>query len=183
MEALLTAFVTIALAEFGDKTQLLVIALLAAWGRPAPVICGLAAAALTSAILAAYAGALIHGSITTRAAALLLALALAYAGVAGLIGARPAKPVAAGWAPALTAFILLLAGEMGDKSQFLAFGVAARYDSWPLAATGAAAGVIAANLPAFALGAHFRPETARIPIGILFLVVAALAGLAALRLL
>ena len=187
MEALLTSFIAAALAEYGDKTQLLTVALVASCRRPWPVLAGLAAAALTSSLVAAYAGQLIHASIVLRAASLFLALALLYAGVAGLIGNKPPKPVIAGRMPvALVAFICLLASEMGDKTQFLTAALAAQYDSLLLAGFGATAGVLAANIPVLVLGDAFTDRVPlraiRIGAAMLFLLGGAVVAVNALRL-
>ena len=70
---------------------------------------------------------------------LLTALALLFAGLFGLIP-RKQKPEAAPRFPLVATFILCLAAEMGDRTQFLTFAFAGRFDSAPLAAAGATAG-------------------------------------------
>ena len=187
MEPLLTTFVATALAQFGDKTQLLVMALAAVYARPAAIIAGLAVASLASSLIAATAGILIHDAITLRAAALLVALALLYAGATGVMTPAPPQPLAQGRTPAfLAALLYLLASEMGHKSQFLTFALAARFDSLLLAGFGAAAGIVAANVPAALLG-HVLAE--RMPLralrtaaAVLFLIGGAIVALNALRL-
>ncbi|HJQ18631.1 MAG TPA: TMEM165/GDT1 family protein [Allosphingosinicella sp.] len=187
MDALLTTFIAAALAEFGDKTQLLVAALTIAYRRPLPIILGLALAALASALIAAAGGVIVHDMITLRASALLVALALLFAGATGLLRAGPPAPVKPGRMPAfLVAAICLFAAEMGDKTQFLTAALAARFDSFALAAAGATAGVIAANIPAALLGARYAKvvplQAARIAIGGLFLLFGAIVTIGALRL-
>jgi putative Ca2+/H+ antiporter (TMEM165/GDT1 family) len=76
--------------------------------------------------------------------------------------------------------------EFGDKTQFLTVALAARYDSLLLAAAGASAGVIVANLPAMAL-AERMPKAVplkqmRTAIAVLFLLAALIIGVNALRL-
>jgi putative Ca2+/H+ antiporter (TMEM165/GDT1 family) len=151
MDALLTAFVAAFLAEWGDKTQLVVVMLAAATRRPGQVLAGLALAALASNALAAVAGVYIAGTINIRAMTLMTALALLFAGGSGLIPRKPPAPASLRL-PVLTAFILSLAAEMGDRTQFLTFAFAGRFDSAPLAAAGATAGTLAACLPAALLG-------------------------------
>jgi putative Ca2+/H+ antiporter (TMEM165/GDT1 family) len=154
VETLIGTFVAAGLAEFGDKSQLLVIALLLRFGRPGAVLAGVAIGALANAAIAAVGGAAIHDMIMLRALSLLLALALLYAGIAGLIAVRP--PALPGWKlpVALTSALAFFLAEFGDKTQFLTLALAARYDAPLLAAAGATAGVIAANLPVLALGAR-----------------------------
>ena len=55
----------------------------------------------------------------------------------------------------LAAAILCLAAQMGDRTQFITFALAGRFDSPALAAAGAAAGIFAASVPAALLGASF----------------------------
>ena len=154
MDALLTTFVAAGLAEFGDKTQLLVIALAVRYGRPGAVIAGVALAAAANALLAAFGGVLIHDMITLRAVSLLVAVALLYAGLNGF--ARPRPPELRPWRTPVfvTAATTFLLAEFGDKSQLLTAALAAQYDAFLLAAAGAAGGVIAANLPGALLGAR-----------------------------
>src|SRR5688572_14524183 len=111
MDALVTAFVAAALAEWGDRTQLLVALLAARSGRPGTVLIGLLVAAIVSNAVAAFAGTVIAATITIRAMTLLVALALLFSGVAGLIRRNPP---ATDWGRTpliLAAFLLCLAAE------------------------------------------------------------------------
>ena len=151
MDALLTAFVGAFLAAWGDRTQLSVAMLAERTRRPAQVLAGLFLAALAGSAVAAILGVYIAETITIRAMTLLTALALLFAGGFGLFRRRPPKPATARL-PILTAFILCLAAELGDRTQFLTFALAGRFDSAPLAAAGATFGTLAACLPAAILG-------------------------------
>jgi len=185
MEALVSSFVAAFLGEWGDKTQLIVALLAATTRRPLQVFAGLVLAALLSNAVAAAAGVWIAATINIRAMTLMTALALLFAGISGLIPRKAKESVAARWTlPA--AFILCLAAEMGDRTQFLTFALAGRFDSAPLAAAGATAGILAACLPALALADRF---TTTVPLrGIrwtvagLFLVAGFVVGVNALQL-
>lgn len=149
MEPLVTAFVGAALAEWGDKTHFLVMALAARFGRPGRILAGAALAALAGSAIAAVAGSLLAGIITIRALTLLVAVALLFAGFAGLIGERaPERALKWTHTPFLAAAIGFFVVEFGDRSQFLTFAIAARYDSAVLTALGATAGLLAASVPA-----------------------------------
>jgi len=187
MESLLTTFVAAFLAEWGDKTQLLVIALAGRFQRPAAVLAAVALAASANSALAAFGGALIHDYITLRAISLFLALALIFAGVAGLI--RDKTPdMGSTWRTGafLTTFGCFILLEFGDKTQFLTVALSAQYYAPVLAAAGAAVGITIANAPAALLG----PELAkalplrwiRLAVGILFLLVGLIVAVNALRL-
>lgn len=185
MEALVTAFVAAFLAEWGDKSQLVAAALVATTKRPAQILAGLLLAVLASNTIAAVAGDYVAATVTIRAMTLMTALALLFAAVSGLIP-RKAKPLAPARLPVLTAFILILAAETGDRTQFLTFALAGRFDNAPLAAAGATAGILAACVPALMLGDKL---TTTVPVrGIrwttagAFLVAAFVTGVIALRL-
>jgi putative Ca2+/H+ antiporter (TMEM165/GDT1 family) len=188
VDALLTTFIAAALAEFGDKTQLLAIALAARYRKPGAVLAGIAVAALANSLLAAWGGVLINGMITLRAISLLVAVALASAGISGLIRQKNPGDMGSTWrtgafVTSAACFFLL---EFGDKTQFLTAAFAARYDSFLLAAAGASAGVIVANIPAVAL-AERMPKAVplkriRLWTSVLFLIAALFVGVPALRL-
>jgi len=151
MDALLTAFVSAFLAEWGDKTQLIVVMLAATTRRPAQVLIGLTLAAILGNAVSALLGVYVANMITIRAMTLMTALALLFAGGSGLIRRREPKP-ATNRLPVVTAFILCLAASLGDRTHFLTFALAGRFDSAPLAAAGASAGVFLACVPAALLG-------------------------------
>ena len=158
MEALVTSFVAALLACWSDKTQLVVAMQAERTQRPLHVFAGLFVALAVSNIVAAIAGLYIGQTINVRAQTLLLALALLFAGASGLIRRRPPAPATLKL-PLLTAFILCLAAEMGDRTQFLTFALAGRFDAIPCAAAGATAGALAACLPAFFLGDRLATAT------------------------
>lgn len=175
------------MAEFGDKTQLLVIALAAHYARPVSILAGVFVAALLSASIAAVGGAFVHDLVTPRAISLLVALALVFAGISGLFRFAPPKigtRARAGvfLAAASGAFFL----EFGDRTQFLTGALAAQYGSFALTAIGAAAGVTAASVPAAFLGERL-PATVplrgiRIGLSILLLGVGLIVAILASRL-
>jgi putative Ca2+/H+ antiporter (TMEM165/GDT1 family) len=156
MDALLTAFVGAALAEWGDRTQLFVIVLAARFAKPGAILAGLAVAALANGLVGAIGGVLIHDLVPTRALSLLVALALLMAGAGSLLRRRP-PDMAARWRTGafLTAAASLTLLEIGDKTQFLTFALAARFDSVLLTLAGATAGILIANAPAAVLGSAF----------------------------
>ena len=187
MEALLPTLVAAFLGEWGDKTQLLLVALAARYRSPRPLIAGVAVAAVANAALAAWGGALLADLVQFRALGLLVALALLFAGAGALFPARP-PAVAADWTtgPLLTAAAAFALVEFGDKTQFVTAAIAARTASPALAATGAALGVIAASVPAAVLGPelarHVPVTRVRIGVGIVFLLLGLWAAALALRL-
>ena len=185
MDALLTSFVAAALAEWGDHTQLLVALLAARSSRPGTVLLGLFLATLVSSAVAAALGGLIADVITIRAMTLLVALALLFAGVAGLIKRQQPSAGSERMPVLLATFFLCLAAELGDRTQFLTFALAARFDPL-LAAGGATAGILAAGVPAALLGSKLVSavpvRAIRIAGGAVFLITGFLVAMTALRL-
>ena len=185
MEALVTAFVAAFLGEWGDKTQLIVAMLAATTRRPLAVMAGLILAALASSVVAAIAGIYIAATINIRAMTLMVALALLFAAASGLIPRRQ-KQAAPRRFLLPTAFILCLAAEMGDRTQFLTFALAGRFDSAPLAAAGATAGIIAACVPAAMLGERLQAivpvRAIRWMVAALFLIAGFIVAMKALQL-
>ena len=188
MDALLPAFLAALFAELGDKTQLLTILLATRFARPAPVLAGVATAALANSLIAALGGILVAGVVPFRALNLLAALALIFAGGGALLPQkRPEVGIydrfGAFGASAIACFIL----ELGDKTQFLTFAFAARSQTPLLVGAGATAGIVVASLSAVALGAALPTivplRAIRIGAGILFLLVGIIVALSALRLL
>jgi putative Ca2+/H+ antiporter (TMEM165/GDT1 family) len=185
MEALVTAFVAAFLGEWGDKTQLVVAMLAATTKKPGQVLIGLFLAALASSAAVAFAGVYIAGQVPIRAMTLLTALALLFAAGTGFVMRRDPAPATARL-PLLTAFILCLAAETGDRTQFTTFALAGRFGSAPLAAAGATAAIMAACLPAALLGDKLRAaiplRAIRYTVAALFLVTGFIAAVQALQL-
>ena len=153
MDALIPAFIVAALAEIGDRTQLLAILLGTRFRRPAAVIAGIAVAALATMALGAAAGAAAAAAVSHRALQLMTGLALVLAGAGGVSLVKPAPPVERWRLGALAssagAFFIL---EFGDKTQFVVAAIAGGSGHPVLTAIGAAAGVVAADAPAVVLG-------------------------------
>ena len=187
MDALLASLVGPGTGEWGDKTQLLVIALAVRYRRPLPILAGILVAALANGLIAAFGGAFVHTMVTPRAASLLAAVALVFAGVAGLIRPKPYESAGTSRAgPFLVAAASFFVLEFGDKTQFLTFAFAARFNAFALAAAGATAGVMASSVPAALLGeglARSAPlKGLRIGLGASFLAIGLVVGVNALRL-
>ena len=188
MDALLTTFLAALLAEVGDKTQLLALALAIRYRRPLPVLFGVAVAALANNLLAAFGGILIHGLITLRAISLLVAIALVFAGVAGFIRQKDESDMGSTWktGPFVTTAACFFLLEFGDKTQLLTATLAAQYNALAFAAAGATAGVIAANAPIVFLADRAQAviplKPLRYGIAALFLLAGFIVAINALRL-
>lgn len=155
MEAFLLSTGIVALAEMGDKTQLLSLLLAARFCRPWPIVLGILFATLANHALA--------GALGTGVAALLgapalrLGMGLSFVAMAAwmlvpdrLDGAMPAGASRLGvFGATLVAFFL---AEMGDKTQVATVALAARFDAWATVVAGTTLGMMLANVPVVWLG-------------------------------
>ncbi|MEJ7934403.1 TMEM165/GDT1 family protein [Sphingobium sp. AN558] len=156
MEAFLTSAALVALAEMGDKTQLLAMLLATRFRRPAPVILGIFCATIVNHFLAALVGHSIAGVLTQPW--FRYAVAASFIAMAGwtLIpdsldeDAPLAAPSKAGvFMTTLIAFFLV---EMGDKTQVATVALGAQFDNLFAVTAGTTLGMMAANIPAVLFG-------------------------------
>ena len=154
MEALLTSTLVVALAEIGDKTQLLAILLATRFKRPVPIVAGILIATLANHFLAALLGqqvaSILHGTwFRYLIAASFIAMAI-WALIPDKLDDLEDKPARFG-AFLTTAFAFFLV-EMGDKTQIATVALGARYQHVVPVMLGTTAGMMIANVPAVFLG-------------------------------
>ncbi|MGX7894286.1 TMEM165/GDT1 family protein [Tsuneonella sp. HG222] len=156
MEAFLASTLVVALAEIGDKTQLLAIVLAARFRKPWPIVAGILLATLANHGLAALVGA--------SAAAWLESDWFRYAVAAGFVAMGlwtlvPDKldedeaPKPSRYGAFLTTLVAFFLVEMGDKTQVATVALAARYGSVLWVAGGTTLGMMLANAPVVFAGA------------------------------
>lgn len=154
MEALWVSTGLVALAEIGDKTQLLAIVLAARFRQPVPIILGILAATLANHALAAWAGILI-GDIL-NGPAFQIAVGVAFILMAGwtLIPDKADDGAAERRAGGvfLTTLVTFFLVEMGDKTQIATALLAARFQDIVLVTAGTTLGMMLANVPAVLVG-------------------------------
>ena len=152
MDVLLTSTAIVALAEMGDKTQLLAMLLATRFRKPVPIIAGIFAATIVNHFLAALLGHEIAGILD--APWFRYAVALGFVAMAGwtLIPDmfdenEPLKaPSKAGvFVTSLIAFFLV---EMGDKTQVATVALGARFANVYAVTAGTTLGMMLANVPA-----------------------------------
>ncbi|MEW5783013.1 MAG: TMEM165/GDT1 family protein [Pseudomonadota bacterium] len=163
MEAFLISTGIVALAEVGDKTQLLALILAARFRRPLPIIAGIFLATVVNHALAGALGLGIAALFAPETLRWLLGLSFIGMAVWLLIPdeveedeARFARLGVFG--TTLVAFFL---AEMGDKTQIATVALAAQFSSVMAVVLGTTLGMMIANVPAVLLGeriAHKLPE-------------------------
>ncbi len=176
MESLLVSTFAVAIAEIGDKTQLLALLLAARFRKPVPIILGILVATALNHALAAWLGALAASWLTP------VVLRWIVAGSFLAIALWALKPDAIDDVPlpARNAFvattIAFFLAEIGDKTQVATVLLAAKYSPLWQVVAGTTLGMLAANVPVVILGHRFADrlplQTARIAAAVLFGVLA-----------
>ena len=178
MEALLISTGVVALAEIGDKTQLLAFILAARFKKPLPIVAGILCATLVNHGLAGALGAWITSAVSPGALRWILGLSFIGMAVWMLIPDKIDDEAVDGrqrfgvFGTTVLAFFL---AEMGDKTQIATVALAARYTDLVAVVTGTTLGMMLANVPAVFLGdAIARRVSMRLVHGIAALIFAVL---------
>lgn len=161
--ALLTSTALVALAEIGDKTQLLSFVLAARLRRPWPICLGILVATVANHALAAWAGSWVASLVAPDILRWVVGVAfLAF----GLWTLKP-DTLDDDQGVALTdhgvfwtTTVVFFMAEMGDKTQFATIALGARFDSLTQVVIGTTLGMMLANVPAVWMGeklAHRLP--------------------------
>jgi len=145
----------IALAEIGDKTQLLALVLAARFGKPVPIILGILVATLANHFLAGATGAWIAGLAGPTTMRWLLGLSFIGMAAWTLVPDKfedEHQRAAARNGVFVTTLIAFFVVEMGDKTQIATVALAAKYGSLVAVVGGTTLGMLIANVPAVLLG-------------------------------
>lgn len=150
MEAFLISTGIVALAEMGDKTQLLALVLAARYRKPWPIVLGILVATLVNHGLAGAAGAWITSFVGPEVLRWILGGSFIAMAIWMLVPDQldPGDSHAAArlgvFGTTLIAFFL---AEMGDKTQIATVMLAARYHAWLAVVAGTTLGMMLANAP------------------------------------
>ena len=154
LDSLLVSTGVVALAEIGDKTQLLAILLAARFRAPLAIVSGIFAATVANHTLAAFAGDVASDFFTPETLRWILVVSFLAMAVWTLIpdqleGEPKTFDRFGAFGATLISFFLV---EMGDKTQVATVALAARYHTVFLVAAGTTAGMLIADVPAVYLG-------------------------------
>jgi putative Ca2+/H+ antiporter (TMEM165/GDT1 family) len=154
MEAFLVSTGIVALAEIGDKTQLLALVLAARFRKPLPIILGILVATLANHAMAGALGAWLAAQVGPTAMRWILGLSFiamaAWMMVPDKYDEQEQATSRLGvFGTTLLAFFLV---EMGDKTQIATVALAAKYPSLVGVVAGTTLGMMIANVPAVLLG-------------------------------
>lgn len=155
MESLLVSTGVVALAEIGDKTQLLAFLLAARFKKPLPIILGILLATLVNHGLAGALGAWITTNVSPEVLRWVLGLSFIGMAVWTLIPDKIeeeesliAQKLGVFGATLVTFFL----AEMGDKTQVATIAMAAHYAAPLLVVIGTTLGMLIADVPAVFAG-------------------------------
>jgi putative Ca2+/H+ antiporter (TMEM165/GDT1 family) len=173
MEAFLISTGIVALAEIGDKTQLLAFILAAKFRKPWPITLGILVATLANHTFAGALGSWITTLLGPETLRWILGVSFIVMALWTLIPDKfdeeDAKLARFGvFSTTLIAFFL---AEMGDKTQIATVALAAQYHAVIPVVAGTTLGMMIANVPAVVLGDRIA---ARIPVRIVHAIAAAI---------
>lgn len=176
LEALLISTGVVAIAEIGDKTQLLAIVLAAKFRKPMPIILGILAATLLNHAAAAALGVVVAKFLSGPLFQGLVGAGFVAMALWALIPDKEdedalSKTHGGVFLTTLIAFFLV---EIGDKTQIATTLLAARFQDIALVTAGTTLGMMAANAPAVLLG---EAATKVVPLKYVRIGAAALFGL------
>lgn len=154
MSALLTSTLVVAVAEIGDKTQLLSLVLAARFRRPWPIVLGILVATLANHYAAAWVGDRVASALGPQVLRWLLGLSFLAIALWALrpdeLGEDESPRRRMGvFATTLVAFFL---AEIGDKTQIATIVLAAKYSALNAVVMGTTLGMMLANVPIVFLG-------------------------------
>ena len=155
MEAFLVSTGAVAIAEIGDKTQLLAFVLAARFRKPIPIVAGILVATLCNHALAGAFGTWLMTATGPDLLRSILGLSFLAMAAWALIpdtvdDATPS--VANGLGVFGTTLVAFFLAEMGDKTQFATVALAAKYAAPTAVVAGTTLGMMIANVPAVFLG-------------------------------
>jgi putative Ca2+/H+ antiporter (TMEM165/GDT1 family) len=184
MEAFLISTGIVALAEMGDKTQLLALVLAARFRKPWPIVLGIFVATIANHALAGALGAWFTTLVGPQMLRWILGASFIAMAVWMLIPDKLDDDEEAG-APRLGVFgatvVAFFLAEMGDKTQIATVMLAARYETYFAVVAGTTLGMMLANAPVVWLGERV---TRLVPLRVVHVVSALIfAGLGVLALL
>ena len=173
MEALFTSTAVVALAEIGDKTQLLAILLATRFRKPVPIILGIFAATVANHFLAALLGSQVASILDGLWFRYLIAASFIAMAIWTLIPDKihhlDHKPAPFGaFVTTTIAFFLV---EMGDKTQIATIALGARFHDVVPVTMGTTLGMMIANVPAVFLGHELRKH---VPLNVVRMIAAGL---------
>ncbi|MBD9654120.1 TMEM165/GDT1 family protein [Pseudomonas sp. PDM12] len=155
MESLFVPTLIVALAEIGDKTQLLALLLAARFRRPWPIIWGMVVATLANHLAAGAVGNWVAGLLSPALLSWILAASFIAVALWTLTPDKLEDDESSSlkrYGPFLTTLIAFFLAEMGDKTQVATVMLAAQYPHFIMVVLGTTLGMLIANVPVVLAG-------------------------------
>ncbi|SEI39341.1 Putative Ca2+/H+ antiporter, TMEM165/GDT1 family [Allopseudospirillum japonicum] len=155
MEALLISTFSVAIAEIGDKTQLLSFLLIARFRQPWPIIWGILVATLANHAVAAWLGQSFANLLTADWLPWVVGAAFIAVGLWVLIPDKLDEEEESSWFKSnafVASLVLFFIAEIGDKTQIATIILGAQYTSLLMVVMGTTLGMLAANVPVVMMG-------------------------------
>ncbi len=155
LESLFVPTLIVALAEIGDKTQLLALLLAARFRRPWPIIWGMVVATLANHLAAGAVGNWVAGLLSPALLSWILAASFVAVALWTLIPDKLDDDESSSlkrYGPFLTTLIAFFLAEMGDKTQVATVMLAAQYPHFIMVVLGTTLGMLIANVPVVLAG-------------------------------
>jgi len=155
LEPLFVSTLIVALAEIGDKTQLLALLLAARYRRPWPIIWGIVIATLANHAAAGAIGNWVSQALSPVTLNWILAASFAAVALWTLVPDKLEEEEASRgrrFGPFLATLIAFFLAEMGDKTQIATVMLAAQYSDFVLVILGTTVGMLLANVPVVLVG-------------------------------
>jgi len=153
VETFFIAVTSIAIAEIGDRTQLLSLALAAHYRRPWPIIAGILGATIANHTVAGLVGAWFGRLLTPAVLDGLVGISM-MAMAAWVLHADTLRgnPDMSNRSALLATLVAFFIAEIGDKTQIATMALAAAYPNLVAVVAGTTAGMLIANIPAVFAG-------------------------------
>jgi putative Ca2+/H+ antiporter (TMEM165/GDT1 family) len=163
MEAFLISISTVAIAEMGDRTQLLALVLATHYRKPWPIVAGVACATVVNHAVAAFVGARLGHFLTPARLDAIVGVSMIGMAIWALqpetLNQADTQPRRSG--AFIATCIAFFIAETGDKTQMAAMALGAAYPNLVAVVSGTTLGMLAANVPVIFLGHAF---SSRLPL-------------------
>jgi Ca2+/H+ antiporter, TMEM165/GDT1 family len=154
MEALFSSTAAVAIAEIGDKTQLLTLFLITRYRKPWPIIAGVLLATLVNHGLSAWLGSWVAGFIPAQWLPYIVSLSFVAVGLWLLIPDKDDEENErfSQYGAFTASLVLFFLAEIGDKTQIATVILAAKYSATLQVVLGTTIGMLLANVPVIFAG-------------------------------
>ena len=171
IEAFLVSLSTVAIAEMGDRTQLLSLVLAAKFRKPWQITAGVLAATIANHAVAGFLGVWFGRFLTPTLVNLIVGASLIGMALWTLKPDKLENEEVSGQSAFLATLVAFFIAEIGDKTQIATIALAAAYRSLFAVVAGTTLGMMAANIPVIFLGSGFA---SRLPLRTIHLAAAGL---------